>query len=99
MAYLQDDLQSLPQLIRGGAYRKGHKGLLLLLQLAHPEYTHHRPLFPFRNFCKALQVFEPRPHYTSALCGRDEPASRSQQEPLCLVRKMRPKLPKWEPKA
>ena len=65
MAYLQD-LQSLAQLSRGSAYRNGHKGLLLFLQLEHPEYTHHRSLFPFRNFCKALQVFEPPRHYTSA---------------------------------
>ena len=84
MAYLQD-LQSLAQLSRGSAYRNGHKGLLLFLQLEHPEYTHHRSLFPFRNFCKALQVFEPRPHYTSATLrlGRTGKLPRK-QEPIGL---------------
>src|SRR5437588_13107156 len=71
------DLESLVGLTWKGACRNAHKGLAPFLRLVYPEYTHHRPLFPFRKFCKALQVFEPWLHYTSTAlrsashCGPD----------------------------
>src|SRR6266851_9919547 len=47
-----------------------YKGLLPFLRLVSLEDTRHQSLFPFGNSCKAPQVFEPPPHYTSGVLWR-----------------------------
>ena len=53
----------------------------LLLRLVCLGYTHPRPLFPLRNFCRSLQLSEPlqrtSPHFKSSLpilvpCRQDQ---------------------------